>query len=147
MNKRNIKVDTLRGLACILLVAFHVIGSDASNGLRVDTGWYREINDTFAYIRMPLFTFISGVVYAYRPFNGDFGRFLSGKFKRVLVPMLTLGTLFAIVQSATPGTNGGDFNWKLCILFQWHTFGLLKRFSSFLRLSLYWSICACSLNQ
>ncbi len=113
MNKRNIKVDTLRGLACILLVAFHVIGSDASNGLRVDTGWYREINDTFAYIRMPLFTFISGVVYAYRPFNGDFGRFLSGKFKRVLVPMLTLGTLFAIVQSATPGTNGGDFNWKL----------------------------------
>ncbi len=113
MKKRNLKVDTLRGLACIMLVAYHVIGDSSGSGLKIDSGWYRQINDTFAYVRMPLFTFISGVVYAYRPFNGDFVRFLKGKFNRVLVPMLTLGTLFAIVQSLTPGANGGDFNWKL----------------------------------
>ncbi len=113
MKKRNLKVDTLRGLACIMLVAYHVIGDSSGSGLKIDSGWYRQINDTFAYVRMPLFTFISGVVYAYRPFNGNFTRFLKGKFNRVLVPMLTLGTLFAVVQSLTPGTNGGDFNWKL----------------------------------
>ncbi len=113
MKKRNLKVDTLRGLACIMLVAYHVIGDSSGSGLKIDSGWYRLINDTFAYVRMPLFTFISGVVYSYRPFSGDFGRFLKGKFNRVLVPMLTLGTLFAVVQSVTPGANGGDFDWKL----------------------------------
>ena len=34
-----LSIDSLRGLACILLVAFHVIGSDLSNGLKISEGF------------------------------------------------------------------------------------------------------------
>jgi fucose 4-O-acetylase-like acetyltransferase len=66
---------------------------------------------------MPLFTFLSGMVYGMRPFSGDSVAFLGGKARRLLVPMLFVGTLFALVQSLVPGTNGGETirarNWLL----------------------------------
>lgn len=110
--KRNVEIDTLRGIACILLVAYHVIGSEASQGLRISSGFYREVNDLLAYIRMPLFTFLSGVVYAQRPFSGDLLPFLRGKARRLLLPMLTVGTIFAISQYLVPGTNGSIQDWS-----------------------------------
>ncbi len=113
MTDRNLPVDTLRGLACLLLVAVHVVGINASVGLQVTDGFIRNINDALAYIRMPLFTFLSGIVYAYRPFSGDTGRFIAGKARRLLVPMLVVGTLFALVQAYTPGTHDAVDNWYL----------------------------------
>lgn len=110
---RNLQVDTLRGLACIFLVAYHVVGYDAAVGLRIDSGPYREVSDLLAYLRMPLFTFLSGMVYAYRPFTGGVRRFVVGKSKRLLLPMLVVGTFFALVQSWAPDTNGGIENWYL----------------------------------
>jgi peptidoglycan/LPS O-acetylase OafA/YrhL len=110
-------LDTWRGVACLLLVVFHVIGSDPANGLRVADGPLRVLNDGLAYLRVPLFTFLSGMVYGLRPFAGDSRAFLGGKARRLLVPMLFVGTLFAIVQSALPETNNGgtgrDRNWLL----------------------------------
>lgn len=107
MTKRHdaIALDTLRGLACLLLVAYHVVGSDPSSGLRIQDGPLRLLNDGLAYLRMPLFTFLSGVVYGLRPFAGDSRAFLGGKLRRLLVPMLFIGTLFALAQSFIPGTN------------------------------------------
>jgi peptidoglycan/LPS O-acetylase OafA/YrhL len=64
-SKRNIPVDTLRGLACILLVAYHVIGVTPESGLRLHDGILKNANELLAYIRMPLFTFLSGFVYAW----------------------------------------------------------------------------------
>ena len=62
------RVQTLRGIACLLLVAFHTIGSTAASGLQVpDDSPYREFTNLFVHVRMPLFTFLSGLVYAYRP--------------------------------------------------------------------------------
>jgi uncharacterized membrane protein len=62
------RVQTLRGLACLLLVAFHTVGSTAASGLHVpDDSRYREFTNLFVHLRMPLFTFLSGLVYAYRP--------------------------------------------------------------------------------
>lgn len=113
MKNRNLAIDTLRGLACILLVAYHVIGSTPLNGLKIDSGVYRDINDILAYLRMPLFTFLSGLVYAYHPFSTDSISFLTKKARRLLLPMLTVGTLFAILQSLTPGANGVIDNWYL----------------------------------
>jgi len=112
------RLDALRGLACVLLVLFHVIGSDPSNGLRVADGPLRVLNDGLAYLRLPLFTFLSGMVYGLRPFAGDSRAFLGGKARRLLVPMLFVGTLFALAQSFLPATNfsgpgGGDRNWLL----------------------------------
>lgn len=103
-------IDSWRGIACILLVAYHVVGFPDA-GLRIESGIYRDLNDTLAYIRMPLFTFLSGFVYSYRPFDGQFPLFLKGKVRRLLIPMLILGTIFAVLQSLTPGANKAIVNW------------------------------------
>jgi peptidoglycan/LPS O-acetylase OafA/YrhL len=112
------RLDALRGLACVLLVLFHVIGSDPSHGLRIAEGPLRLLNDGLTYLRLPLFTFLSGMVYGLRPFAGDSRGFLGGKARRLLVPMLFVGTLFALAQSFLPATNfgaeaGRDRNWLL----------------------------------
>ena len=108
-----IRIDTLRGFACLLLVGYHVVGADPDHGLRVADGALRWINDGLAYLRMPLFTFLSGLVYGLRPFNGDSKAFALGKTRRLLVPMLFVGTLFALLQAATPGTNSSAGAWYL----------------------------------
>ena len=88
------KVQTLRGVACLLLVAFHAVGSSAASGLHVPDGSaYREFTNLFAHIRMPLFTFLSGLVYAYRPLRpGETQRFLGKKLRRLGVPLLVAST-------------------------------------------------------
>lgn len=110
---RDIRIDTLRGLACIFLVGYHVIGNNPSNGLHIESGFLREINDLLETVRMPLFTFLSGMVYAYRPLSGNWPKFLKGKARRLLIPMLVVGTLFAIIQALVPGTNNKIDNWWL----------------------------------
>jgi len=37
----NLRLETLRGLACILLVLYHVVGSDPAQGLMLADGWLR----------------------------------------------------------------------------------------------------------
>lgn len=109
----NLPIETLRGLACLLLVLYHVIGADASLGLRVEDGPVRWLNDGLAYLRMPLFTFLSGLVYGLRPFAGNSRAFLVGKVRRLLIPMLFVGTLFAVLQAPIPGTNSAVGPWYL----------------------------------
>lgn len=109
----NLPIETLRGLACLLLVLYHVIGADASLGLRVEDGPVRWLNDGLAYLRMPLFTFLSGLVYGLRPFAGNSRAFLVGKVRRLLIPMLFVGTLFAVLQALIPGTNSAVGPWYL----------------------------------
>ena len=108
------RLDTLRGLACLLLVSYHVIGGDRETGLRLpDEHIAARINDFLALVRMPLFSFLSGMVYALRPLRGDIGPFAAGKVRRLLVPMLVIGTGFALLQAAMSGTNGGVTEWHL----------------------------------
>jgi fucose 4-O-acetylase-like acetyltransferase len=109
----NGQIQSLRGFACVLLVFYHVIGADAGTGLRIADGTLRWVNDGLAYLRMPLFTFLSGMVYGLRPFNADGSRFMVGKARRLLVPMLVVGTALAILQAAIPGTNARIDNWWL----------------------------------
>ncbi|MEY4749799.1 MAG: hypothetical protein RIQ60_2013 [Pseudomonadota bacterium] len=110
--KADLSLQTLRGLACLLLVAYHVVGDDASRGLRLADGWLRDGNDALACLRMPLFTFLSGVVYGMRPLSGDLLRFMRGKTRRLLVPMLVIGTFYALVQSQGVGVNAVRFEWR-----------------------------------
>ena len=111
--EKNATIQSLRGLACILLVLYHVVGDTTSSGLRVVDGPVRWLNDGLAYLRMPLFTFLSGWVYGLRPFRGDLASFMSGKARRLLVPMLFVGTIFALVQSMVPGSNAAVQHWYL----------------------------------
>ena len=109
----NMRIETLRGLACLLLVLYHVVGADRNYGLRVEDGPVRWVNDALVYLRMPLFIFISGLVYGLRPFTGDSRAFLVGKARRLLIPMLVVGSLFALLQALTPGANSSVGPWYL----------------------------------
>lgn len=111
--EKNAQIQALRGFACILLVLYHVVGDSPANGLRVADGPVRWLNDGLAYLRLPLFTFLSGWVYGLRPFQGNLTRFMTGKARRLLVPMLFVGTIFALMQAMVPGSNTAVQNWYL----------------------------------
>ncbi len=110
-----LSINTLRGFACLLLVGYHVIGDSSNSGLRLpDEHMASQLNDWLALVRMPLFSFLSGMVYARRPLTGEITPFAIGKTRRLLLPMLVVGTGFALLQNLTNGTNNeGDYNWWL----------------------------------
>lgn len=101
-------IESLRGLALILMVAGHVIGVSAGRGMEVeDESMWRFSYEALEDVRMPLFTVLSGYVYAYRPLRAitAWPKMLRGKARRLLVPMITVGALFFFMQLAVPGTN------------------------------------------
>ncbi|WP_431857053.1 acyltransferase family protein [Azospirillum sp.] len=102
-------VTELRGLACLLLVAYHTVGVPGS-GMHVgDDSLYRYLTSSFELIRMPLFTFISGYVYAARPVReGMLKVFFGKKVRRLLLPFVIVSTVFYLLQTAAPGSNGND---------------------------------------
>jgi len=101
------RVQTLRGVACLFLVSYHVIGDGVSRGLGVTPdSAYRTFSEIFIHLRMPLFTFLSGFVYAYRPvLPGSSRVFARKKLQRLLVPLVVVSTLYFIVQNLVPGAN------------------------------------------
>jgi peptidoglycan/LPS O-acetylase OafA/YrhL len=103
-------IQALRGLAVILLVAFHVIGS-SNRGLRVpDSSVWHYSSLALEDIRMPLFTLISGYVYAMVPVTRwrDCPQLIKGKSRRLLLPLITVSTLMYILGRVVPGTNFDD---------------------------------------
>jgi surface polysaccharide O-acyltransferase-like enzyme len=101
-------IESLRGLAIILVVVGHAIGISATRGLQAapDSVW-RILYLALVDVRLPLFTMISGYVYALRPVSsrGGLGAMLQAKVRRVLVPLVTVGTLLFVLQLIVPGTN------------------------------------------
>ena len=104
---RNMQIDAVRGLACVLLVAYHAIGSSPQNGMQIPVeSWIHSLNESLGFIRMPLFTFLSGIVYAARPVEwASVGHFMRGKVLRLLLPLLFVGLLFVFLQTLTPGSH------------------------------------------
>ncbi|MES2497058.1 MAG: acyltransferase [Pseudomonadota bacterium] len=96
------RVQVTRGLACLLLVLFHVVGGKADDGLRIaDDSVGRQILDILLYVRMPLFAFISGYVYTLKPLDPARPRpFIEGKLRRLALPLLSATTLFYLVALA-----------------------------------------------
>ncbi len=130
--RRDAGVETLRGLAILLMVGGHVVGTDGESGLRVadDSGW-RYACYTLAPLRMPLFTAISGFVYALRPVAaGRLGAFRAGTSRRLLLPLLTIGLAFVLLRQVTPGVNAplrpADLPWLLVIPYAhfWYVYAL-----------------------
>ncbi|MBP2298621.1 acyltransferase family protein [Azospirillum picis] len=112
-------VVELRGLACILLVAYHVVGIPGS-GMQVSDGSiYRYATDSFELIRMPLFTFISGLVYALKPARADqLSTFFLKKLRRLGLPFLLVSAAFYLLQTKTPGahaTGAPDSMWQIYV--------------------------------
>ena len=127
---KDLSIETLRGIAVIMMVAGHVVGASKGTGLQVedDSGW-RYFYDSFEYLRMPLFTVVSGFVYSLRPVEpGRLLEFLVGKGRRILLPLISVGTLHFLVQHIIPGTNANyeitDI-WKI-YLFKYEHFWFLQ---------------------
>jgi glucan biosynthesis protein C len=117
------RVQTLRGIACLLLVAFHTVGSTAASGLHVpDNSLYREFTNLFVHVRMPLFTFLSGLVYAYRPLRAGHALQFSGKkLRRLGLPLIVASTLlyclhFAMHHEVPPLPH----MWTIYVFPYWH---------------------------
>jgi glucans biosynthesis protein C len=94
----------------LLLVSAHVIGLSAASGMRVaESSPFRHFTETFEYVRMPLFTVISGFVYDMRPaIAGKLFTFLRGKARRLLLPMITVSTLQFLVKSSVPAVHDDE---------------------------------------
>jgi peptidoglycan/LPS O-acetylase OafA/YrhL len=117
------RVQTLRGIACLLLVAFHTIGSSAASGLHVpDPSIYRKFTNLFVHVRMPLFTFLSGVVYAYRPLRaGHALQFLAKKVRRLGVPLIVASTLLYCLHRAMHHEVPPLYQlWTIYVFPYWH---------------------------
>lgn len=97
--ERNEKLDLLKGFACTSVVLFHVIGYASDTGLRVDSGWLRVFADYLDYLQMPIFSFVSGVIYALNPAADSLKVFFINKVRRIIIPMLTVGTVFFLLQN------------------------------------------------
>lgn len=107
---KDASIETLRGLAIVLVVGVHVIGGDAAHGLRVgDDSPFRWLVVSLQSLRMPLFTVISGYVYALRPVepgpDRGIGGFVRGKARRVLLPFAAVSTLQFVTRALAPGVN------------------------------------------
>lgn len=105
---KNLSIETLRGIAILLVVVGHVIGSGPSGGMEIDFPHpLRYLYTWIDYIQMPLFTAIAGWVYALKPPSSTehFGSFARKKAMRLLLPMAVIGTLYFMIQYLTPGTN------------------------------------------
>lgn len=95
--KRNDQIDTLRAIACIGLVSYHVVGSSSGSGLELpDNHWLARLNLALVDLRMPLFSFLSGIVFNIH--EGGFFSQIKAKSRRLLLPMATVGTIFWITR-------------------------------------------------
>lgn len=117
-SNKNLHIETLRGFAIILVVMGHIIGSTPDGGMKIDfpSPW-RYLYLWIDFIQMPLFTAIAGWVYGLKLLKKEyFSSFLKKKTFRLLVPMVTVGTLYFTVQYLIPGTNSkGSWTeiWKI----------------------------------
>ncbi|MFE3193080.1 acyltransferase family protein [Nocardia sp. NPDC059240] len=130
-------IQALRGIAVILMVAGHVIGI-GNQGLRVGdhSGWHYSYL-ALADIRMPLFTLLSGYVYAMVPITSwqQYPRLVKGKSRRLLYPLITVGTLQYILACNIPGTNYNPHNlpiWRIYVFGFEHLWFLQSIFLIFL---------------
>ncbi|SNX69479.1 acyltransferase-like protein [Cereibacter ovatus] len=110
--QRDLPVETARLLATVLLVAYHVIGSTPEAGLQIDYPHpARLFADFFRDLRMPLFAFIAGLVFALKPLGaGDLPRFALGKIRRLVVPGAVAIALSVVAAKIVPA-GVPDLRW------------------------------------
>lgn len=85
-----------------MLVSYHVVGPAADSGLGVSYPHVlRASSDFLLDLRMPIFAFLAGYIYAIRPPRIEgYVKFVRGKFLRVFLPGMVAAALFLIVSNA-----------------------------------------------
>lgn len=98
--KREIHVETIRGMACLALVSYHVVGSLPTNGMELPINdWLSLLQQCIADMRMPLFSFVSGYVFVSiaRP-GTKWYQLLLKKVRRLLLPLISVTTIFWLLR-------------------------------------------------
>ncbi len=89
-------LDTIRGLACVLIVALHVVGVSANEGLKLplSSPWHSTMS-VLDLVRLPLFTALSGFLYGAMPaIKPGFRTFMARKLRQLLVPLMFATLVF-----------------------------------------------------
>ncbi|WP_083930991.1 acyltransferase family protein [Kaistia granuli] len=110
-------LETLRGMACVLLVAYHVIGNDPAHGMHIDAhdNW-RLFTELFIHIRMPLFSFLSGYVFsAIVADRAGLATAIGKKLRRLGIPLVVVSTLFYLCFGLINGGFDGPI-WQIYVL-------------------------------
>ena len=98
-------LDSVRGLACLLVVALHVVGDTANNGLHLamTSPWHYAMA-SIEFLRMPLFTALSGYLYAgNRVTRQSLALFWQKKLRRLGVPLISVTIVFWLLRQHTYG--------------------------------------------
>lgn len=102
-------MDTLRGLAIVLVIANHAI-YNAQEAYDAVPRWLTISNDILAPIRMPTMVFLSGML-LHRSLGKGARRYLVGKVQSILWPFL-VWTLVAVAYAALAGRfMDGEARW------------------------------------
>ncbi|MBI4397773.1 MAG: acyltransferase [Candidatus Omnitrophica bacterium] len=89
-------IETLRGIAILLVVAGYIIHDDLARGVDDSSvaSAFRFLYYIFTPIRMPLFTVISAYLYAASPAaRGTFQKLVFGKARRIMIPFAVVSTI------------------------------------------------------
>jgi acyl-CoA synthetase (AMP-forming)/AMP-acid ligase II len=104
-----------RAFVAILVVLYHVVGSNPRNGLELgpDNGIV-IFNDMLGYLRMPMFAFLAGMTFQrIDTANQDIGRFFRNLGLSVVLPALLAIFLFAalstVLHTDNQITSAADF--------------------------------------
>jgi peptidoglycan/LPS O-acetylase OafA/YrhL len=85
-----LQILTIRGIACVALVAYHVVGPTSANGMHLpaSSGWHYAMA-SLDFLRMPLFTVLSGFLYAgHRADRATVSTFMRKKAVRLVAPLV-----------------------------------------------------------
>lgn len=97
-------IESLRAVAIALVIGFHIRNDPPIGDAQATYDWLAY---TFRHIRIPLFTCISGYLYAVRPVQaGGLGPYARGKLRRLLVPLLVVSTVEYLFHVFVP--TGGE---------------------------------------
>ncbi|MBQ1547626.1 MAG: acyltransferase family protein [Lachnospiraceae bacterium] len=97
-SKRNLTVDTLKGVAILLVVFGHCLNNVIESPL-VETppAWIPAAKNFIYFFHMPLFFFLSGI-FSYKTASHGLKTALIDKIKRLLVPYVVFSVLTTVVK-------------------------------------------------
>lgn len=112
-------MDFLRGLAILLVIAFHSTTILSRVDLEAPI-WLKEATEAFGLYRMPTLMFLSGLLLP-QSLKKDASTYFTGKLRSVLWPYLIWSSVYALVFSRDVGSvsaiisllNAGSYLWFL----------------------------------